>query len=71
MNKGLNKEDLKNLLSVRKDCLDLGEKSKRWGTFRLAAGPYICPICGYVNENLFRFVSECEELSGLGNECFG
>ena len=34
-------------------------------------GLYFYAICGCVNENLFRFVSECEELSGLGNECFG
>ena len=41
------------------------------GKFRLTAGPYFCPVCGCVNENLFHFVSECEELSELRNECFG
>ena len=68
---GLNKEDLKNLLLVRGDSLDLGERRKFLGKFRLAAGPYFCPMCGLVNENLFHFVSECEELSELRNECFG
>ena len=28
-------------------------------------------MCGCVNENLFHFVSESEELSELWNECFG
>ena len=37
---------------------------------RLAASPYFCPMCGCVNENVFHFVSECEELSELCNECF-
>ena len=41
------------------------------GKFRLAAGPYFCPMCRCVNENLFHFVSECEELSELRKECFG
>ena len=41
------------------------------GKFRLAAGLYFCPTCGCVNENLFHFGSECEELSELWSECFG
>jgi hypothetical protein len=56
---GLNKENLKNLLLVRGDSLDLGERRKFLGKFRLAADPYFCPMCGCVNENLFHFVSEC------------
>jgi hypothetical protein len=51
--------------------LDLGERRKFLGKFQLSAGPYFCPICGCVNENLFHFVSECEELSELRNEYFG
>ena len=68
---GLNKEDLKNLLSVRGDGLNLGERRIFLGKFRLAAGPYFRPMFGCVNENLFHFVSECEELSELRKECFG
>ena len=37
---GLNKEDLKNLLLVREDSLDLGEGRKYLEEFRLATEPY-------------------------------
>ena len=59
------------MLLVRGDSLDLVERKKFFGKFRLAAGPYFFSMCGRVNENLFHIVSECEELSGLRNECFG
>jgi hypothetical protein len=65
----LNKDDFKNLLLVRGDSLDLGERRKFLEKFRL--NPYFYPMCGCVNENLFHLVSECEELSELRNECFG
>ena len=59
---GLNKEDLKNLLLVRRDSLDLGERRKFWECLDWRLVLTFC-LCGYVNENLFHFVSECEELS--------
>ena len=51
--------------------MDLGERRKFLGNFRLAAGLYFRPMRRCVNENLFHFVSECEELSELWNECSG
>ena len=48
---GLNKEDMKNLLLVRGDSLDLGERHKFLGKFRLVAVPHFRPMCGCVNEN--------------------
>ena len=68
---GLNKKDLKNLLLVRGENLNLGKRRKFLGKFRLVFGPHFCPMCGCVNENLFHFVSVCEKLSELRNECFG
>ena len=58
-------------MSIKGESLDLGKRRKFLGKFRLAARPYFCPICGCVNENLFHFVFECEELSELQKECFG
>jgi len=37
---------------------------------KICGGTYIGPMT-CVNENLFYFVSKCEELSELRNECFG
>ena len=67
---GLSREDLKNLLLLRGDRLDLGITRKYLGKFMQEAGPYFCPMCGGGNENLVHFVSECE-VSELRKECFG
>jgi len=43
---GLSREDLKNLLLLRGDSLDLCIRRKYLGKFRQEAGPYFCPMQG-------------------------
>jgi hypothetical protein len=67
---GLQKRQLKFIICVRSDGLQVGERRKYLVGVRQVSGPYFCPMCGK-EEDLVHFVWKCSELIDLRKELFG
>ena len=53
------------MVSLRADSLPLGERRKFIGKVKVCAGPYFCPMCGSLGEDIFHLVGRCVELKDL------